>query len=59
MAEAMTEVSAMKGDLVSLASKADVSDAKTDIIKWMFGTIGFQTVIIIGAVVALARLSYP
>jgi hypothetical protein len=46
-------------DLVNLASKVDVSDAKTDIIKWMFGTIGFQTVIIIGAVIALARLSHP
>jgi hypothetical protein len=40
-------------------AKAGVSDAKTDIIKWMFGTIGFQTVIIIGAVIALARLSHP
>jgi hypothetical protein len=28
---------------------------KSEIIKWMFGTIGFQTLLILGAVIALAK----
>jgi len=43
-------------DLSYLATKADVAESKADIIKWMFGTIGFQTLIILGAVIALARV---
>jgi len=51
---------ATKDDLANLATKADVkveiADAKAEIIKWTFGTIGFQTIIVLGAVVALARV---
>jgi hypothetical protein len=58
---------ATKDDLADLATKADVkteiadtkaaiADAKAEIIKWMFGTIGFQTIIVLGAVVAIARV---
>ena len=32
-----------------------VAECKADILKWMFGTIGFQTVVILGAVLALSR----
>jgi len=32
-----------------------VESVKSEIVRWMFGTIGFQTLIILGAVVALAR----
>ena len=50
----------VKAEIANLATKADVkaeiADAKAEIIKWMFGTIGFQTVIVLGAVVALARV---
>lgn len=46
-------------DLSNLATKADLAEAKAEIIKWMFGTIGFQTLIVLGAVVALARLLQP
>jgi hypothetical protein len=46
-----------------LATKADlkieIESAKSEIIKWMFGTIGVQTVIILGAVIALARTAHP
>jgi hypothetical protein len=42
-----------------LRLETKVESVKADIIKWMFGTIGFQTVIIIGAVIALARLARP
>jgi hypothetical protein len=29
--------------------------AKSEILKWMFGAIGFQTLVLVGAVLALAR----
>ena len=58
---------ATKADLAELATKAEllatradlkteIAEPKTEIIKSMFGTIGFQTVIVLGAVVALARV---
>ena len=57
---------ATKADLAQFATKADlattkselqtaIAETKTDLLKWMIGTIGFQTVLILGAVVALAR----
>ena len=51
---------ATKADLSDLkaTTKADIAEAKADLIKWTFGAIGFQTVIILGAVVALARASH-
>jgi hypothetical protein len=45
-----------KSDLAALATKVELEAAKSEIIKWMFGTIGFQTLIILGAVITLARL---
>ncbi len=45
------------GDLVSKADlKADLAELKADLLKWMVSTIGIQTVVIIGAVVALVRI---
>ena len=42
------------------ATKADLqtglAETKADILKWMVGTVGVQTVVILGAVVALARV---
>lgn len=66
-AEAVTQVFKTTRDAFDLATKADlremelrleakISDVKADIIKWMFGTIGFQTLVILGAVLALARV---
>lgn len=50
-------------DFSDLATKAELkiqlAETKAEIIKWMFGTIGFQTLIILGAVIALARLLQP
>ena len=50
-------------DLANLATKTDIADTKVaiadvkaEIIKWMFGTIGFQTIVILGAVIALMSL---
>ncbi len=39
-----------------LRLEAKIEASKAEIIKWMFGTIGFQTLIILGAVIALARV---
>jgi hypothetical protein len=36
-----------------------IAESKADILKWMVGTIGFQTVIILGAVIALAHITHP
>lgn len=45
-----------KADLVHLATKADLAETKASILQWVIGAIGFQTVVILGALIALARL---
>lgn len=42
-----------------LRLKADIEASKAELVKWMFGTIGFQTLIVLGAVVALSRAVHP
>ena len=42
-------------EALRLSTHAGIATAKSDIIEWMFGMIGFQTVAILGAVVALVR----
>jgi len=44
---------ASKTELANLASKTELAEMKADILKWMVGTIGIQTIVIIGAVIAL------
>ncbi len=46
-----TDLTALKAEL-----KADIAEAKTDILKWMVGAIGFQTIVIVGALVSLVRI---
>jgi hypothetical protein len=46
-------------ELLRRDAKADLAETKADLIKWMFGTIGFQTLLILGAVIALARVVHP
>ena len=48
----------LKEDLAALESKleARIAEAKADILKWVVGAIGFQTVVILGALVSLARI---
>jgi hypothetical protein len=59
LAEALGDAShdnlATKADLASLATKADLAEAKADILKWVVGAIGFQTVVILTALVSLGR----
>jgi hypothetical protein len=60
-ADLQNGLASVRADLqLGLASaKADLqiglAETKAEILKWMVGTIGVQTVIILGAVVALAR----
>ena len=58
-----TGIAATKSDLQTglAAAKSDLriglAETKSEILKWMVGTIGAQTVIILGAVAALARFA--
>jgi hypothetical protein len=62
LAEALGEAGhddlATKADLAALKAdlKADIAEVKSDILKWIVGAIGFQTVVILGALVSLARI---
>ncbi|MCJ2085748.1 DUF1640 domain-containing protein [Methylobacterium sp. E-005] len=40
--------------LTNLVTKTDLAGAKFDIMKWAIGSIGFQTIVIVGAIVALS-----
>ena len=55
LAERLGEVPGVAGKEDVLRLEAKIEATKAEIIKWMFGTIGFQTIIILGAVIALAR----
>lgn len=57
-AEAVTSAVKMAGDLdlSHLATKADLAEAKADLLKWMVGAIGLQTLTVLGGVAALIRL---
>jgi multidrug efflux pump subunit AcrA (membrane-fusion protein) len=66
-AEATSQELATKADLERVRADLGLAKAeletkieatKAEIIKWLFGTIGFQTLVILGAVLALARLSH-
>lgn len=39
--------------------RTSVADMKGELAKWMFGAMGFQTLVIIGAVLALLKLVKP
>ena len=54
LADAMAE--ALQGDLITKADlRAELADTRSEIVRWVAGLIGFQTLAVIGAVVALAR----
>ncbi len=52
-----TDIADLRSDLrqAELRLELKIESTKTDILKWMFGTIGYQTVVILGAVFALSR----
>ncbi len=45
-------------DLTDLVTKTDLAEAKFDIMKWVIGAIGFQTIASVGAIVALSRATH-
>ncbi|HEX3496494.1 MAG TPA: DUF1640 domain-containing protein, partial [Methylocella sp.] len=47
-------LAAVKADLAKLEAK--IAEAKADILKCVVGAIGFQTVVILGALVSLVRI---
>jgi hypothetical protein len=53
-----TDLAALKADLAALKAelKADIAEVKADILKWVVGAIGFQTVVILGALISLVRI---
>lgn len=54
LADAMAE--ALQGDLVTKVDlRAELADTRCEIVRWVAGLIGFETLAVIGAVVALAR----
>ncbi len=57
IAEAMQADLATKSDLreVELRLEAKIESTKADLIKWVVGMIGFQTIVLLGAALALAR----
>lgn len=66
-AAALAEVAAgseavTRQDINGLATRADVqaglAETKAEILKWMVGAIGIQTVVIISAVIALVRTAH-
>jgi hypothetical protein len=58
LAEALGEAAhndlATKTDLAKLEAK--IAEVKADILKWVVGAIGFQTIVILGALVSLVRI---
>ncbi len=57
-ADLKSEIAAVRADMrqIELRLEAKIEAAKSEIIKWVFGAIGFQTLVMIGAVVALLKL---
>jgi len=58
--ELKVDIADLRSDLreAELRLEAKIEATKADILKWMFGTIGFQTIVILGAVPALSRFGH-
>ncbi|MGH6842441.1 MAG: hypothetical protein ACREDV_10180 [Methylocella sp.] len=52
------DLAALRAELAEVRAelKADIAEVKADILKWVVGAIGFQTIVILGALVSLARI---
>jgi hypothetical protein len=69
LAEALGDASqgdlATKADLAAVRTviaelktelKTEIAESKTDLLKWIIGAIGFQTVVILGALISLIKI---
>jgi hypothetical protein len=52
IAELRTE---LKTEIAEL--KTEIAATKIDLLKWIIGAIGFQTVVVLGALISLARIA--
>jgi hypothetical protein len=48
----------LRGEIRDTESRlrTEIADLRSDILKWMIGAIGFQTIAVVGAVAGLIRL---
>lgn len=57
LGEMRSELDLRLGEIRALmATKVELAEAKSEILKWMFGAVGLQTVAILGGMAALLRL---
>jgi glycosyltransferase involved in cell wall biosynthesis len=49
--ELKTEIAELRTEL-----KTEIAETRTDLLKWIIGAIGFQTVVILGALISLVRI---
>ncbi len=62
LAAVRTDIASVRTDLrgeireTELRLEAKIEATKSDLIKWVVGMIGFQTVVLLGAALALARV---
>ncbi|MGH1587808.1 hypothetical protein ACRBEV_04960 [Methylobacterium phyllosphaerae] len=42
-------------EALRIQTRGDIEALKAEMIKWMFGTVGLQTIVILGAVITLVR----
>ena len=55
-AELKTDIAVVKAEIANLATKVELADVRADILKWIVGAIGFQTVVMVGALITLVRI---
>jgi hypothetical protein len=53
--------SVMKSDInqLDLSLRQAISEAKSDLLKWTFGAVGFQIAVIVGFLLALLHGMHP
>lgn len=56
--QAFREEVATKTDIAALAEavRTEIKDAKFAILQWVIGAIGFQTLVLVGAVIAVFKI---
>jgi hypothetical protein len=51
IAELRTEIAELRIEL-----KAEIAAVRTELLKWIIGAIGFQTVVILGALISMIKI---
>ncbi|WP_237477070.1 DUF1640 domain-containing protein [Lichenibacterium dinghuense] len=56
-ADLKSEIQSVRGELreTELRLEAKIETIEADLVKWVVGMIGFQTIVLLGAALALAR----